>query len=114
VPVLKIQTNVTVPDTDRESLISNASASVAEMLEKPERYVMIVLEDDTSMGFATSSDPACYLELKSIGLPQEKTSRLAFKLCELINRTLGVKKERIFIEFTPTQRHLFAWNGDTF
>ena len=84
------------------------------MLEKPERYVMIILEDSIPMGFAANPDPACYLELKSIGLPQEDTPRLAFELCELINLALGVNKERIFIEFTPTQRHLFAWNGDTF
>ncbi len=113
-PVLKIQTNLRVPDTDRESLMSNASALVSKMLEKPERYVMIILEDDTTMSFAAIPEPACYLELKSIGLPQDDTPKLAFKLCEFIERTFGVKKERIFIEFTPTQRHLFAWNGDTF
>ena len=113
-PVLKIQTNMAVANTDRESLLKAASSYVSDILGKPERYVMIILEDDTPMSFAASTDPACYLELKSIGLPEENTPELSASLCELVNQQLGVHKERVFIEFTPTKRHLFAWNGDTF
>ena len=113
-PTLRILTNVQVPAEARADLLKRASGTVAELLGKPESYVMVILEDGCDLIFAGSAAPAAYLELKSLGLPELKTTHYSRVLCDLLNETLGVPTERVYIEFAAPPRHLFGWNGGTF
>jgi phenylpyruvate tautomerase PptA (4-oxalocrotonate tautomerase family) len=113
-PLLKIQTNVDIPEAKRQALLQKASLQVAEMLGKPEQYVMICLETGKEMLFAGSGDPLAYLELKSIGLPGDRTKAFSAGLCTLISSELGIPQERIYIEFADAARNLWGWNGGTF
>lgn len=113
-PTLKIQTNVPVADGGRASLIHQISAAVSQMLGKPEAYVMVILEDGRDMLFAGSTDPAAYLELKSLALPEDQTARLCESLCDLVERLLGVPPSRTYIELTSPPRHMFGWDRSTF
>jgi phenylpyruvate tautomerase len=113
-PTLRILTNVPIPAADREGLLAHASRTVAEMLGKPESYVMVILEDGRDLMFAGTSAPAAYLELKSLNLPEIKTADYSRTLCDLLTETLGVPGERVYIEFAAPPRHFFGWNGGTF
>ncbi len=111
-PLLKISTNRTVENT--EAVLQATSQAVAAILGKPERYVMVELHTGVPMCLAGSSEPLAYLELKSIGLPEERTAELSAALCRLIDEQLGIPAERIYIEFSDAPRHLWGWNGATF
>lgn len=113
-PTLKILTNVRVADGDRADLMSQASAAVSQMLSKPETYVMVILEDGRDMLFAGSGDPAAYLELKSLALPEDQTARLSESLCDLVEHLLGVPPSRVYIELASPPRHMFGWDRSTF
>ena len=113
-PLLKVQTNEVI-DTDRQkSLAGKASQQVADMLGKPERYVMVSIEHNPAMLFGGSDDPMAYLELKSIGLPEAKTAELSQKLASLLGDELGLPADRIYIEFADAPRSMWGWNGGTF
>ena len=112
-PYLKIQTNLPHLKQTGRGLLKEASALVARELEKPEAYVMVVLEDNTPMAFAGSDDPAAFLELRAIGLPIKKHGQLSKVLGELINRHLGVSPERIFLNFADIPPSSWGWKGDT-
>ena len=73
-PFLKIQTNQSLDDAQQQQLLNDASKLVASELGKPENYVMVAIEPQAPMSFAGSTDPTAYLELKSIGLPESKTT----------------------------------------
>jgi phenylpyruvate tautomerase len=111
-PFLKIQTNVT--PNDKLTLIKAASAIVAEALGKPERYVMVEFHLNENMVFAGSNEPLAYLELKSIGLPSDRTTDLSAKLCDFINTETAINQDRIYIEFADAQRNMWGWNSATF
>lgn len=113
-PFVKIQSNVELDDANRETLLKAVSSLTANELGKPERYVMVAIEPTTPMLFAGSSDPTCYLELKSIGLPEAKTADLSNALSMEIKKQLGVAKDRIYIEFADAPRKMWGWNGGTF
>ncbi len=113
-PLLKIHTNQSLDDAAQTALMQRASAKVAELLGKPERYVMIALLADQPMLFAASDAPLAYLELKSIGLPDDATPDLSAALCQLIGEELGIAQDRIYIEFSNAERHLWGWDGRTF
>ncbi len=113
-PYLMVQTNQTIPSDQKGEFLAAASQSVAEALGKPERFVMVALEDDTPMVFGGDHAPCVYMELKSIGLPEDRTTELSEMLCSLAEKTLGIGRERTYIEFAGAERHMWGFNGGTF
>ena len=63
-PTLRILTNAQVPAEDRADLFAHASRTVAELLGKPEAYIMVILEDGRDLFFAGTCDPAAYQTVK--------------------------------------------------
>ena len=102
-PYLKIQTNIDAEAETESSLLQQASQIVAASLGKPERYVMVAVDTGMPMLFAGEDSPAVYMELKSIGLPEQETARLSATLCQ-----------RIYIEFANAERHMWGWDSGTF
>lgn len=113
-PYLLIRTNRSIAQDAIPPLMQTFSARVAEALGKSERYVMVSLECDAHLIFAGDPAPCAYLELKSIGLPQERTAELSAMLCTLTGEALAIPPERIYIEFADAQRAMWGWNGKTF
>ncbi|MCK9529891.1 MAG: phenylpyruvate tautomerase MIF-related protein [Gammaproteobacteria bacterium] len=113
-PLLKIQTNVDVPAADRQTLLANASRATATVLGKPEAYVMVTLEANHPMLFAGTDAPLAYLELKSIGLPEDRTRDFSAKLSDIVEAHLHIPKNRIYVEFASAAAHMWGWNGETF
>jgi len=113
-PYLLIQTNQRIDVDLQTAILAAASNCVAEQLGKPEGYVMVNLQQNQPMLFAGTDAPLAYLELKSIGLPENDTSRISKALCQLINNRLSIDAERIYIEFSSAERHMWGWNEATF
>jgi len=113
-PFVKLQTNIELDETLRKQLLKQVSSLTASQLNKPENYVMVVIEESCSMLFAGTTEPLCYVELKSISLPENKTSTISGALCELIKTTVGINPDRVYIEFADAQRSMWGWNSATF
>ena len=113
-PYCAVLSNVAVADGDCTALLQDISRQTAEMLGKPERYVMVSFRHNPHMLFEGKAEPLAYVELKSIGLPAERSEELSRVLCDLLSERLGIPVDRIYIEFADAQRHLWGWNGATF
>ncbi|MET0066419.1 MAG: phenylpyruvate tautomerase MIF-related protein [Candidatus Thiodiazotropha sp.] len=113
-PLLNITTNQSLEPERQTDRIRQASAMVAKMLGKPERYVMINLIGNSNLSFGGNFEPLAYLELKSIGLPAERTREFSETLCGFMEEAFGIPPERVYIEFSDAQRHLWGWNSGTF
>jgi phenylpyruvate tautomerase PptA (4-oxalocrotonate tautomerase family) len=114
-PLLRVTTNQGVATSEqRRELLGEASARVAELLGKPERYVMVALNTDSDLLFAGDDGPAAFLELASLGLPQERTEALSAALCEWVQQRLGVPADRVYIHFQDVARPMWGTNGTTF
>ena len=113
-PTLKILTNVEIPAVQRKRILEAASSRVADILGKPEGYVMVMLQNNPDMLFAGDDAPLAYLELTSLGLPEDTTPALSAVLCEFLEEHFGVPRGRTYIKFASPPRHMFGWNGGTF
>jgi phenylpyruvate tautomerase len=113
-PTLIIKTNAPIAENAGSELLKAASATVAAMLGKPERYVMVLLEPTPRMSFGGDTAPVAYLELKSLGLPEDRSAEFSETLCRFVEEHLNVPPARVYIEFTSPPRHLFGYNGGTF
>jgi len=113
-PLLTIHTNIAIEDAGQAKLIRQASVLVAEQLSKSEQYVMVNLQDKQSMLFAGTDGPCALLELKSIGLPEDRTAEISSALCAMVASETDIKPDRVYIEFTNAERHMWGWNSSTF
>lgn len=113
-PLIRVETNVELTETQRTTLLTSLSQRTVRMLNKPERYIMVVIRDGSTLRFAGSSDPCAFIECKSIGLPRDETTRLSRGLCDALTENTDITKERIYIEFTKAEPDMWGWNGQTF
>ena len=113
-PYLLIQTNQRIDDSQSRILLQKSSRTIADFLGKPENYVMVAIQASTPMLFAGNDQPLAYLRLKSLGLPESSTEKFSRILCELLNRELDINPDRIYIEFSSPESHMWGWNNGTF
>ncbi|MBF2065443.1 MAG: hypothetical protein IGS39_13625 [Calothrix sp. C42_A2020_038] len=115
-PLIKIQTSISAPaKSDVETMLKSLSAKLAKHTGKPESYVMTAFEAEVPMTFAGNTDPACYIEIKSVGsMKPEQTQAMSQDFCQEVNQTLSVPKNRIYIEFADAKGYMWGWNGSTF
>lgn len=113
-PLLRISTAKQVHSGEQDRILAAASALVAKELGKPESYVMTQFEQLQAMYFGGSAEHSCYMQLKSIGLPESKTKALSASLSEFIEGELGIPPDRIYTEFVDVPRTMWGYNGSTF
>ncbi len=113
-PYLNLKTNQQIGADTTQKALKSLSQGIAEALGKSENYVMISIESSKSMLFAGSDAGTAYIELKSLGLPEDQTYVFSATLCQLVKDTLGIDPARIYIEFAAPARHMWGWNGKTF
>jgi len=111
-PLLTIRTNLKL--NNKQSIAEKASLTVANILGKPERYVMVHVEDEQCLIFGGENDPCALLELKSLGLPENITADISARLCEFMNIEARIDASRIYIEFSSPERHMWGWDQRTF
>ena len=115
-PLIKVQSSVAAPEkAEVEALLKSLSASLAKHLGKPESYVMTAFEPGVAMTFAGTTEPVCYLEIKSVGnMSDKQTKSMSEEFCQKISVALGVHQNRIYIEFNDAKGYMWGWDGRTF
>lgn len=113
-PYLKLSTNLSISNEKKPQLLTELSQLLMKETAKPERYIMVELADGKTMLFAGNTQPLAYLECKSIGLSSSQVKALVKSLCQLLENSLRVPPDRIYIEFSNCPAELWGWNGSTF
>ena len=114
-PFFKIETNVSIQSDDElDMLLKAASKLVSNMLGKPEQYIMLSYLHNPDMLFNGKNSALAYVELKSIGLDDTKTTAYSAAICDFLSEKLNIPADRTYIEFSDAARHLWGWNNKTF
>lgn len=111
-PLLTIKTNIKLDN--KTTLAEAASLTTANILSKPESYVMIHIEDEQNLMFGGEHLPCAFVELKSLGLPEDSTADFSTRLCDFIQSHTGINSNRIYIEFSNPERRMWGWDKRTF
>lgn len=115
-PLIKVQTSVPAPEkAEVEALLKRLSGSLSKHLGKPESYVMTAFEPNIAMTFAGTTDPVCYVEIKSVGsMSSALTQAMSQDFCQQISQALGIAGDRTYIEFADAKGYMWGWNETTF
>ncbi|RDX76262.1 hypothetical protein CR513_43769, partial [Mucuna pruriens] len=106
-PCLNLTTNVSLDGVDTSSILAEATSSVANIIGKPEAYVMIVLKGSVPISFGGTEQPAAYGELVSIGGLNPSTNKeLSAAIASILETKLSVSKSRFFLKFYDTKANI--------
>ena len=111
-PFIKLETNVRVKDVP--GCTGKLSGLAAALLDKPEMYVLAVLEPGKSLLFGGTDDPAAYVTLESIRLPEDRTAEFSAAICGFLEQELSIPVNRVYIAFGDIIPHHMGWDGRTF
>ena len=112
-PYLAITTNVPLAAECESALAAEVSKILAEQLKKPQTFVMVAVHPVRVLRFAGSEEPAAFLDLKSIGLPNY-LSDISLSLTQAVGHHAGIPATRVFIAFADISSSRWAHEGDTF
>lgn len=115
-PLVHVTTSAASPEPGAmQSLLGDLSREAARIIGKSEKWVMVAARCGVPMLFAGTPEPAAYVEVKSIGgFTPEVANALSAGLSAVLERHLGVGRERVYLELEPEEASLFGWNGETF
>ena len=109
-PLLNISTNKEIKN--EQSILAKSSDFISALLNKPENFVMVKLNDSLNMYFSGTNEPCCFIEIKSIG--SIEPSKMSKQICEFFSNELKIPSERIYIYFDDVDSNMWAWNSRTF
>ncbi|KAF8357269.1 mif-1 [Pristionchus pacificus] len=115
-PVFTLSTNVPSSKIS-DAFISELSSKLADLLHKPESYVAVHVIGDQKLSFGgDGKSPAGSALLKSIGSvgTSKQNNDIAKVLHPLIEKNLGIKQDRLYIEFVNLAASAVSHNGQTF
>ncbi len=113
-PIFRLETNVSeVPK--RDEFKSEVSAAVAKHLGKPEKFVQVILVVGVDMIMGGTADPCGSASLASIGgLGIEENKKISADISAVIEKHVGIKADRCYINFVDMARADVGFNGSTF
>jgi phenylpyruvate tautomerase len=113
-PLLKLKLSCPVDAEKKGSVLSDLSQLTARGLGKPEKYVMVTM-DEGEIVFAGENGPAAFADVRGIGGFNRITNQgFAKLLCTYLSETLGIDPQRVYITFTDIEAVNWGWNGSTF
>src|SRR6056297_3473168 len=98
-PFLELKTNKQLSADKKQHMMNDLTALLAKDLKKPERVIMIHCKDNQDLMFGGSADPLAFIELRSIGLPEDQTVDLSQSLASFVKNNLHIPVDRLFINF---------------
>ena len=113
-PLLKLQTSVSVSEGKRQELLKALSGIVTECIGKPEQYVMVTITQGPIM-MSGEQNNAAFVDVRSIGgLNRDVNLNISRKVCSLLDESLGISPEKVYINFWDIPAGNWGWNGKTF
>lgn len=113
-PYLKLKTNAPINTIQSPKLLTELSKLMAEETGKPERYVLVEMEENKAMLFAGTNEPLAYLECKSIGLSTKQATSISAAISKALKDHLHINGDRVYVEFSNCPGEYWGWNGSTF
>lgn len=113
-PIVEIKLTNALPDNKQAELMKSLSKITADVLGKPELYVMLTIEFCPIM-MGGEPGNAAWIEIHSIGgLNKNVSNQLAKEITAAIGKTTQIPGNRIYIALNEIRAAGLALNGQTF
>lgn len=113
-PLIRMQTSVEITEDKKNEIALALSKIAAAATSKPETYVMAVVTE-AAMTMAGKTGPTAFLDIHSIGALNQQVNRTISKqVAALLEQTLKIPADRVYLSFNDVAGVNWGWNGSTF
>ena len=109
-PLITLSTSIKI--IQKNIFLEDCSRLISTLTNKSEKYVMVRLFEQIPIYFSQSLDPACFIEVKSIG--SIEPLKMSESICEFISNKLKIPANRIYIQFENIEASNWAYDGKPF
>ena len=97
---------------EKEIEIKSALGEAITLLGKPERYLMVEIEDNRRLYFGGRNDqPIAYFDVSLLhSAPRQSYEKLTARLCEMAKEYMNVDGSNVYVKFEETEN----WGYDSF
>ena len=97
---------------EKEIEIKSALGEAITLLGKPERYLMVEIEDNRRLHFGGRNDqPIAYFDVSLLhSAPRQSYEKLTARLCEIAKEYMNVDGSNVYVKFEETEN----WGYDSF
>ena len=97
---------------EKEYEIKSALGEAITLLGKPERYLMVEIEDNRRLYFGGRNDqPIAYFDVSLLhSAPRQSYEKLTARLCEIAKEYMNVDGSNVYVKFEETEN----WGYDSF
>lgn len=90
---------------EKEKELKTALGEAITLLNKPERYLMVEIEDDRRLYFGGRNDaPIAYFDVALLhSAPRACYEKLTERLCETARDIMGVDPQNVYVKFEETE-----------
>ncbi|CAA2960494.1 macrophage migration inhibitory factor homolog [Olea europaea subsp. europaea] len=102
-PCLDISTNVNLDGINTDSIFSELTKAVSQIIGKPEKFVMILLKGSVTLTFGGNKEPAALAEIVSMGgINTEVKRKLIATLGSILENKLYIPRTRFVLKVFDT------------
>ncbi len=113
-PLIKIHVSCQLNNEKKQELLTSATKIISAVTGKPETYVMSMIEP-ADIALAGKSGPAAFVDIRGIGgLGPDINQKLSARICDLLNKSLGIPGNRVYLNFTDVPASNWGWDSQTF
>lgn len=97
---------------DQEKTLKSALGEAITLIGKPERYLMVEIEDNRRLYFGgDNSAPIAFFDVSLLhSAPRASYEKLTARLCEIAKDQMGVDGGNVYVKFEETEN----WGYDSF
>ncbi len=97
---------------EKEIEIKSALGEAITLLGKPERYLMVEIEDNRRLYFGGRNDqPIAYFDVSLLhSASRQSYEKLTARLCEIAKEYMNVDGSNVYVKFEETEN----WGYDSF
>lgn len=90
---------------EKEIEIKSALGEAITLLGKPERYLMVEIEDNRRLYFGGRNDqPIAYFDVSLLhSAPRQSYEKLTARLCEIAKEYMNVDGSNVYVKFEETE-----------
>ncbi|KAL3617447.1 hypothetical protein CASFOL_037768 [Castilleja foliolosa] len=106
-PCLDITTNVNIDEADTDSLFSDLTKAVSQIIGMPEKFVMILVKGSIAVTFGGNKEPAALGEIVSMaGINTEVKRKLIATIGLILENKLSIPRTRFVLKvFNATPKN---------
>ncbi len=112
-PNMRFTTNLTLTKETKDTVKAAFAEAIALIPGKSEKWLMVIIEDNTSMYFAGNDEPCAMIAIELLGKADPAVyEKITAVLTQGLSKLLPLPPDRIYTHFSELTH--WGWNGEHF